>query len=173
RRPPRSTLFPYTTLFRSINSRLVIVALRKNFNHFTAILQCPQCCPNTIAIKRHPWLQQQNRRLDLILSESINWDTLNGVPNRFGFAAVTGLFAFGVECAKRAFNILKQCFVSNVFLFENFDMIRVFLNLRFQLDAQALKFWLYAGVFHIAESNLSETRRNASEILKKNLKPTN
>src|SRR2546428_7545113 len=29
RRPPRSTLFPYTTLFRSVN-RLVVVAHRKN-----------------------------------------------------------------------------------------------------------------------------------------------
>src|SRR2546430_9076657 len=57
RRPPRSTLFPYTTLFRSFQPELEIVYEEKNrtLDNKEAIIEF---AVNKLLFKKHPYGQQ-------------------------------------------------------------------------------------------------------------------
>src|SRR2546428_9770169 len=69
RRPPRSTLFPYTTLFRSENSPVVArwrgetrLGLRKIWN--VAMQPCGVCLP---LLRSEPVCQQQKEQQEFFL----------------------------------------------------------------------------------------------------------
>src|SRR2546430_15747597 len=60
RRPPRSTLFPYTTLFRSGDERVLEVGTGSGYG--AAVLS--RCCAEVVTIERYPTLAERARATD-------------------------------------------------------------------------------------------------------------
>src|SRR5256885_10661295 len=61
RRPPRSTLFPYTTLFRSARSRLGAAAVERGLQH-VQVLRLRLAPADAVVLGVQAPLERENRR---------------------------------------------------------------------------------------------------------------
>src|SRR5438067_8281757 len=69
RRPPRSTLFPYTTLFRSWEIYQIQRQLRVQRRHFSSHLHAIGQPPDRIGLNREPAVETWNTRSEEHTSE--------------------------------------------------------------------------------------------------------
>src|SRR5687768_18369298 len=86
RRPPRSTLFPYTTLFRSIAGAHAVAVLRNLYG------ECPVALPRKLALARE--LMGWERR-----NKDWSWVTADRKSTRLNSSH--GYISYAVFCLKK------------------------------------------------------------------------
>src|SRR5256714_7053090 len=86
RRPPRSTLFPYTTLFRSVRSSLMAVNI-----HITIIEL------NALHTKRQNLFQELDAVIHLLMEEILSFR----IDRKSGSAGMPRPISYAVFCLKK------------------------------------------------------------------------
>src|SRR2546425_5054451 len=90
RRPPRSTLFPYTTLFRSVNVAMKLISIRRPTTASAAATNaCGSLGLNGSAKKLRPWKRSEEHTSELQSLAYLVCRLLLEKKNRFTVATLS------------------------------------------------------------------------------------